>query len=83
MQDNTHAEVQFQVVSNFTEIALRHGCSPVNLLHIFRALFPKNTSGQQLLIVLHHRCLGPKYTSGIPYLCKSTSSKNLPVQSQQ
>ena len=30
-------------------IALRHGCSPVNLLHIFRAPFPKNTSGQLLL----------------------------------
>ena len=26
--------------SNFIEIALRHGCSPVNLLHIFRAPFP-------------------------------------------
>ena len=25
---------------NFIEIALRHGCSPVNLLHIFRTLFP-------------------------------------------
>ena len=35
--------------SNFTEIALRHGCSPVNLLHIFRTPFPKNTSGQLLL----------------------------------
>ena len=30
--------------SNFTEITLRHGCSPVNLLHIFRTLFSKNTS---------------------------------------
>ena len=27
----------------------RHECSPVNLLHIFRAPFPKNTSGQLLL----------------------------------
>ena len=27
------------------EIALRHGCSPVNLLHIFRTSFPRNTSG--------------------------------------
>ena len=27
------------------EITLLHGCSPVNLLHIFRTLFPKNTSG--------------------------------------
>ena len=26
--------------SNFIEIALRHGCSPVNLLHIFRTRFP-------------------------------------------
>ena len=26
--------------SNFIEIALRHGCSPVNLLHIFRTSFP-------------------------------------------
>ena len=26
------------------EITLRHGCSLVNLLHIFRTLFPKNTS---------------------------------------
>ena len=36
--------------SNFIEIALRHGCSPVNLLHIFRAPFLKNTSGRLLLI---------------------------------
>ena len=31
------------------EIVLRRGCSPVNLLHIFRAPFPKNTSGRPLL----------------------------------
>ena len=31
------------------EITLRHGCSPVNLLHIFRAPFSKNTSGRLLL----------------------------------
>ena len=29
--------------------ALRHGCSPVNLLPIFRTPFLKNTSGQLLL----------------------------------
>ena len=28
---------------------LRHGCSPVNLRHIFRTPFPKNTSGRRLL----------------------------------
>ena len=31
--------------SNFIEITLRHGCSPVNLLHISRTSFYKNTSG--------------------------------------
>ena len=31
---------------NFIEIALRHGCSPVNLLHNFRTPFLKNTSGR-------------------------------------
>ena len=31
--------------SNFIEIALRHGSSPVNLLHIFRTPCTKNTSG--------------------------------------
>ena len=31
------------------EIALWHGCSPVNLLNVFRAPFPKNTSGRLLL----------------------------------
>ena len=35
--------------SNFTEITLRHGCSPVNLLYIFRIPFLKNTSGWLLL----------------------------------
>ena len=34
---------------NFIEIALRHGRSPVNLLHIFRTLFFKNISGRLLL----------------------------------
>ena len=38
--------------SNFIEITLRHGCSPVNLLHISRTPFPKNTSGGLLLHLL-------------------------------
>ena len=33
------------------EITLRHGCSPVNLLHIFRTSFPKITSGGLFLKV--------------------------------
>ena len=34
---------------NFNEIELRHGCSPVNLLYIFRTPLPKNASGECLL----------------------------------
>ena len=35
-----------KLLCNFIEITLRHGCSPVYLLHIFRKPFPKNTSGE-------------------------------------
>ena len=35
----------------FIEIDLRHGCFPVNLLHIFRTPFPKNISGWLLLVM--------------------------------
>ena len=38
---------------NFIELALWYGCSPVNLLHIFRTPFPKTTSGGLLLFVLN------------------------------
>ena len=38
-----------KVPSNFIEMALSHGCFPVNLLHIFRTTFPRNTSGWLLL----------------------------------
>ena len=30
--------VSVRLFCNFIEIALRHGCSPVNLLHVFRTL---------------------------------------------
>ena len=34
---------------HFIGITLRHGCSPVNLQHIFRTPFPKNASEWLLL----------------------------------
>ena len=37
--------------SNFIEIALWHGCAPVNLLHIVRTRFARNTSGWLLLLL--------------------------------
>ena len=45
---NTHScrsVISIKLLCNFIEIELRHGCSPVNLLHIFRTSFPRNTSG--------------------------------------
>ena len=41
--------ISIKLQSNFIEITLRHGCSPVNLLYIFRTPFLKNTSGRLLL----------------------------------
>ena len=52
-----------KLLCKFFEIALRHGCSPVYLLYIFRTPFPKNTSGQLLLTChLYHVC--GEYCSG-------------------
>ena len=40
--------------SSFVEITLWHGCSPVNLVHIFRTPFYKNTyEGLLLLFILN------------------------------
>ena len=44
--------ISVKLQSKFIEITLQHGCSPVNLLHIFRIPFPKNTSGWLLLMLI-------------------------------
>ena len=47
-----------KVAKQLYPITLRHGCSPVNLLHIFKTLFIKNTSGWLLLLpwtLAHYR----------------------------
>ena len=41
--------ISIKLLCNFIQIALRHGCSFVNLLHILGIPFPKNFSGLQLL----------------------------------
>ena len=41
--------VSIKLLCNFIEIAFWQGCSPVNLMYIFRAPFYKNTYGGLLL----------------------------------
>ena len=43
--------ISIELQSNFIEITLQHGCSPVTLLHIFRTPFHKKTSERLLLLV--------------------------------
>ena len=46
---SSRSVISVKLQTNFIEIALRHGCSPVNLLHIFEIALFKNTSGRLLL----------------------------------
>ena len=48
-QHTCQSVISIKLQSIFTEITIRHGCSPVNLLHIFRAAFLKNISWWLLL----------------------------------
>ena len=50
--------ISIKSLCSFIEIALLYGCLPVNLLHIFRALFLKNTTGGLLLKGRIHRFTG-------------------------
>ena len=38
------SETLIKLQNNLIDITLRHGCPPVNLLHIFKIPFPQNTS---------------------------------------
>ena len=38
--------IPIKLQSNFIEITFQHGCSLVNVIHIFRTHLPKNTSGR-------------------------------------
>ena len=44
-----YSAISITLQNNFIKSTRWHGCSPVNLLHIFRAPFPKNTSEWLLL----------------------------------
>lgn len=53
--------ISITLQSNFIEIALLHGCSPVNLMHILRTSFPKNTTGRPLLFSTTYEKLSEKH----------------------
>ena len=49
--------ISIKLHNNFIEISLRYGCSPVNLLHIFRILLHKDISGGLFLETLHQNVI--------------------------
>ena len=68
--------ISIKLHCSFIEITLRHGCSPLNLLHIFRTSFDRNTSGRLLLYwlskincniirMLKRGCLHVKFRPGM------------------
>ena len=66
--ENTTVKVWFYWNHKYVETALRHGCSPLNLMHSFRTHFPKNTFGGLLCnfieMTLRHGC-PPVYLQSI------------------
>ena len=48
--------ISIKLQNSFIEITPRHRSSPVNLLHIFRTPFPRNTSAWVLLIIHKFWC---------------------------
>ena len=56
--------ISIKLLCNFIEITLLHGCSPVNLLHIFRTPFLRNTFGWLLLDICSTwfvTCISPQF----------------------
>ena len=58
--------ISIKLLCNVIEIALWHGCSPVNVLHILRLPFPKNTSDTSGRLLLYYVPLN-NYSCG-PYI---------------
>ena len=49
IEDLCQSMTSITLSCNFIEITFRHGCSIINLLHIFRTPFPWNNSGGLLV----------------------------------
>ena len=48
------SEISIQLLCNFIELTLRHGCSCINLRHIFRTPFHNKSFGGLLLNIVFH-----------------------------
>ena len=48
-ENTCQSAISIKLQSSVIEITFRYGCSSVNLMHIFRTPFSKNTSGWLLL----------------------------------
>ena len=59
--------ISVKLLCNFIEITLPHECSPVNLLHIFRTSFLKNTPGWLLLFFCKLSLIFPKMKFKLEY----------------
>ena len=64
-EHSCRSAISIKLLCNIIKIALRHGCSPVNLLHIFRTPFLKNIRGRLLLSIFMSFCF---YTEVSLYL---------------
>ena len=51
---NICCDIQESIEKRFIETALRHKCSPVNLLHIFRTPFLNKSTSEGLLLKGEH-----------------------------
>ena len=65
-----------EAVCNFIEITLCHGSSSVNLLHIFRTTFPKNTCGGIFLKIQSRLVIKTKIIQSLS-VCKNHSINRL------
>ena len=68
--------ISIKLQNNFIEFTLLHGCSPVNLLHIFRTLFYRNTSGLLLKCQLGFPLKHHWKTGILPALKLNVSGEN-------
>ena len=71
-EDLCRSVIPIKLQNNFIEILLWHGCSPITLLHIFRARFYQNISRRLLLTV---KCIVHEVVAGSsPVEVTSTSN---------